>query len=99
MLENGWPMTVRFCSIPELLITPAPVIGSTDKKKSAGSPTVSVNALAPELNTMLLTANKERSSDTLVVFETLKVATSSCPSGIVAGVQLAALFQSVSVGS
>ena len=59
--------------------------------------TVIVNALAPGLNTILSTSVKAK-IETPLLLETANVATSAGPFGTVAGVQLAAVFQSPVVG-
>jgi hypothetical protein len=56
-----------------------------------------VNALAPGLNTISLTSVAAE-SERLVRLELLKVPISAGPLGIVAGVQLATVFQSPLVG-
>ena len=56
-----------------------------------------VNALAPGVNAMLFTSIDE-AIETLTVLETPKVATSFGPFGTVAGVQFAAVFQSLLIG-
>ena len=86
-----WPTELmsltKFCVLPELLAIPEP-----EMVRVRVGFAVIVNALAPALNTMLLTwasAEKVR----LVVPEVLKVAVSPAPLGIVFGVQFEAVFQ------
>src|SRR5204863_1691235 len=75
----------KFSVVPELLVTPAPLTVSL-VEVGAG---LIVNALAPELNTMLLTVTLAERA-TAVVLERAKGAISFEPLGTVAGVQLAA---------
>src|SRR5690349_16417851 len=80
--------------MPELLVIPLPLT-----VKSALVAVVMVKGLAPELNTIPLTSVKLKiCCEILVVLETPNVATSAGPSGTVAGVQFAAVFQSPLVG-
>ena len=72
---------------PLIVTTIAPVAGLG----------VMMNALAPGLNTMLFTSI-DAVIETSVVLETPNVATSFGPLGTVAGVQLAAVFQSLLIG-
>src|SRR6266536_1597129 len=86
----------KFCTIPELLVIPAPLIVSSENVP-AGSD-VTLYALAPGSKTMLLASMKSE-RETAVKLETPKVAISDGPLGTVAGVQLAAVFQSPLAGS
>src|SRR5438876_774710 len=77
---------------------PTPLMVRTmEKEESVWK--VSVNALAPALNTMPLTSMSQLDpTSTAVTLETSKVAVSAGPLGTVAGVQLVAVFQSPLVG-
>src|SRR5438128_2539451 len=66
-------------------------------KRRFGEGTVMVNGLAPALKAISLIVMLFE-SETPVLFETAKVATSDSPLGTVAGVQLAAVFQSPVTG-
>ena len=72
---------------------PAPVIARLIECATE----LTVNALAPELKTMPLSVVSAE-SDMAGVLERAKVAMSLDPFGTVAGVQLAAVFQSLLVG-
>jgi hypothetical protein len=78
----------KFWVIPELLVMPTPLRVSINVGAS-----VMVKALAPESNTMLSTC-VDAESETPVMVEVAKVATSAAPFGIVPPVQLPAVFQS-----
>ena len=88
-------MVTKFCVTAELLTIPAPLNVSEAIKMLVV--TVIVNALAPGLKTMLLTSVSAE-TDTAELFETSNVAVSVLPLGTVAGIQLAAVFQSPVVG-
>src|SRR5205809_863375 len=99
----GTPSAVaatKFCRMPELFVMPTPLI----VRKMSGlvnlkSEFVIVNALAPGLNTMPLTSVLlGPDTKTPVVLEDANVAVSDGPLGMVAGVQLVAVFQSPSPG-
>src|SRR5206468_2979259 len=84
--------TIKFWSPVELLIMPAPLI------VNAKELSVIVNALAPELNTMLFTVIRlEREMP--VMLDVANVAVSVGEFGTVPGVQLAAVFQSPVTGA
>src|SRR5262249_17733293 len=85
--------TTKFCVLPELLMIPAPFTFSS--RNGAGA--AIVKALAPGAKTIESTSvSAER--ETPVALEVAKVATSSGLFGTVAGVQLAAVFQSLLPG-
>jgi len=84
--------TAKFWEAAELLVTPTPLI------VNANELSVIVNALAPELNTMLFSCIwLER--DTPVMLDVTNVAISVGELGMVAGIQLAAVFQSPVAGA
>jgi hypothetical protein len=87
-----WGFTAKFCVMPELLLTPVPLI----RKGSAVDLKVIVNALALRLKTMPFTSFVE--AKTSVVLEIPKVALSDGPSGTVVGVQLAELDRAPEMG-
>ena len=76
---------VKFCTIPELLVMPLPLI------VTVGAWLMSVNGLAPVLNTIPFTSVSAE-KNTFFVPENANVAVSAAPFGIVAGVQFAAVF-------
>jgi hypothetical protein len=84
------PLTevTKFWVIPELFVIPVPLM----VRLSMGLGVI-VNALAPALNTMLLTSVLAE-TETPVVLDEAKVAVSAGPLGMVGGVQFAAWFQS-----
>src|SRR5689334_4551118 len=84
-------LVANCCVTPEVLITPAPLIVI---KCPLGS---IENGLAPEAKTTLFTST-DAETVIAVMLEVVNVATSSGPLGTVAGVQLAAVFQSPLVG-
>ena len=88
-------VVTTFCITPESLVIPVPVISKT----VPGSGAI-VKALAPELKTILLTRVLAELAEieTSTTLDTSKVAISEGPFGTVAGVQLADVFQSPSVG-
>src|SRR5436190_5331451 len=84
--------TTRFWDVAELLIMPTPLMVNANKLS------VIVNALAPELNTMLFNCIRlER--DTPVMLDLANVAVSVAELGTVAGAQLAAVLQSPVAGA
>ena len=76
---------VKFCTIPELLVMPLPLM------VTVGAWLMSVNGLAPALNTIPFTSVSAE-KNTFFVAENANVAVSVAPLGIVAGVQFAAVF-------
>src|SRR5439155_25396253 len=87
MRKSSTPV-MKFCCLPESFMMPAPLVASVKPGM-----TVIENALAPELNTMLLTSVPVE-TEMSVVFETSKVATTADSFGIVGGIQFVAVFQS-----
>ena len=77
--------SVKFCTIPELLVIPLPLM------VSVGAWFMNVNGLAPALNTIPFTS-VSAAKNTRVILENANVAVSAAPSGIVAGLQFAAVF-------
>ena len=86
------PAVTKFCIVAELFDSPLPLMFNISE---AG--TLTLNALAPGLNTTLLTCVVAE-METEVILEISNVAVSEGPLGTVAGVQLAGLFQSLSTG-
>src|ERR1051325_9597653 len=86
----------KFCTIPELLITPAPLMERMLPGETAC--VMTVNALAPGLKTMLPTSMLLRTM-IVVKFETLKVAVSLVLLGTVAGLQLLAFVHWSLIGT
>jgi len=85
---RGLCTVANVCVTPELfVIPPSPIVNEPPFKAI-------VKALATGLNTTPLTLVSAVEIDTPVVFELSKVATSVGEFGTVAGVQLAAVFQS-----
>jgi len=76
---------VKFCTIPELLVMPLPLI------VTVGAWLMNVNGLAPALNTIPFTS-VSAAKNTLLILENANVAVSAAPLGTVAGVQFAAVF-------
>lgn len=87
---------MKFWSTPELLTTPAPLKIKRFSAESLNS-WITVNASAPGAKTMLSTSVAVGIS-IKVCDDVVNVAISDGPSGIVAGVQLAAVSQSELVG-
>ena len=85
-------VVTKFCVVPELFVMPTPLIVSV----SIGGAVI-VKALAPGLNWMPLTSVGSE-MEMPVVLETPNWAVSAGPFGTVAGVQLAAVFQSPLAG-
>ena len=84
--------TTKFWAAAELFVMPMPLM------VNANELSVIVNALAPELNTMLFTVIRlER--ETPVMLDVANVAVSVGELGMVAGIQLAAVFQSPVAGA
>src|SRR5437660_8636407 len=86
------PAVTKFCIVAELFDSPLPLMFNISE---AG--TLTLNALAPGLNTTLLTCVVAE-METEVILEISNVAVSEGPLGTVAGVQLAAVFQSLLIG-
>ena len=84
--------TIKFWVAAELLVTPTPLI------VNANELSVIVNALAPELNTMLFTVIR-LDRETPVMLDVANVAVSVTELGTVTGVQLAAVPQSPVAGA
>src|SRR5207248_1723115 len=85
-------VATKFCVVPELFVMPAPLMVSAKKGLA-----VIVKLLAPGAKVIpstIVFAEIEMA----VVLETANVAVSADPSGTVAGVQFAALFQSQEAG-
>ena len=98
-MKSIWPRdpsapawVTNVCSVPEVFVTPAPLI-----VKANPGETVTVKALAPGLKIML-SSSISLDNATPEILESAKVATSLGPLGTVAGVQLAAVFQSLLIG-
>jgi len=95
------PVVTKYWVAAELLMTPGPCmvrLRGAPPPPSINSPTAMVKGLASELKVtpdMLMVV----SNDTLARFERSKVAVSAGLRGTVFGVQLAAVFQSLLLGS
>src|SRR5205807_9157300 len=86
------PAVTKFCIVAELFDSPLPLMFNISE---AG--TLTLHALAPGLNTTLLTCVVAE-METAVILEISDVAVSEGPLGRVAGVNCARLFQSLSPG-
>ena len=84
---------MRFCATPELFVSPVPLM-----VRAAEGIAVIVKGLAPGLKAIALSSVLAE-NEMLVVLEASSVPVSKGPLGTVAGVQLAAVFQSPLVGS
>src|SRR6266550_6149581 len=90
--------TVRFCVTPELLVIPGPLMVNVTLVENGSGSAIMLKLLAPGLNTISATSVISPENLRRVILETANVATSLGPLGTVAGVQLAAVFQSRLVG-
>jgi len=84
----------KFCTIPELFVMPTPLM------VKLGCSVEIVNALAPGLNTMLLTSISPPpgAMSTPVRLEDANVAVSSGPLGTVLGIQFVGICQTLLAG-
>src|SRR5689334_22430166 len=88
----------RFWVTSELLTIPAPLMVKSTLDEAAAGSSVMLKLLASGLKTIDATSVELAARDTFVVFEAAKVAMSLGPLGTVAGVQFAAVPQSLLVG-